>query len=60
MFINLQAGIDRRVLITAVEINGKFQINGVSHDICKTQNVDGSTLYDDFEVSINSVDQTSL
>ena len=33
----LQAAIDRRVLINAVDINGKFKINGVSNDILKVQ-----------------------
>ena len=33
----LQAGIDRRVLINAVNINGKFEINATSTDIFKIQ-----------------------
>ena len=33
----LQAGIDRRVLINAVHINGKFEINATSTDIFKIQ-----------------------
>ena len=35
-------------------------MNGASNDIFNFQKVDGSTLYDAFEVSVNSVDQTSL
>ena len=56
----LQAGIDNRVLINAVDINGKFKINAVSHDILKTQRVDGTTLYDSFKLSLNPVDKTSI
>ena len=36
MFVSiLQAGIDRRVLINAVDNNGNFKINAVSNDILK-------------------------
>ena len=42
----LQAGIDRRVLANAVDINGKFKINDTSHDILDIQRDDGSLLYD--------------
>ena len=31
----LQAGIDRRVLLNAVDINGKLKINGAANDILK-------------------------
>ena len=33
----LQAGIDRRVLSIAVDINGNFEINASSHDILKSR-----------------------
>ena len=56
----LQAGIDRRVLINAVDINGKLNINAVSNDILKTQKVNGSTVYDSFELSFNTFDKTSI
>ena len=56
----LQAGIDNRVLINAVDINGKFKLIAVSNDILKNQRVDGSTLYDSFELSFNPVDKTSI
>ena len=42
----LQAGINDRVLINAVDINCKFKINATSNDILKIQKVDGSILYD--------------
>ena len=58
MFLSiLQAGINNRVLINAVDIQGKFKINAISNDILKIQKVDGSTLYDALELSFNSVDQ---
>ena len=56
----LLAGIDRRVQINTVDIDGKFKINAVSNDILKIQKVDGSTLYDAFELSFNNVDKTSI
>ena len=56
----LQAGIDTRVLINAVDINGKFKLHAVSDDILKIQRVDGSILYDSFELSFNPVDKTSI
>ena len=31
----LQAGIDRRVLLNAVDINGKLKLNGAANDILK-------------------------
>ena len=55
----LQAGIDRRVFINAVDINGRFQINAATNDILKIKNVDGSTLYDSLELSFNAVDKSS-
>ena len=55
----LQAGIDRRVSINTVDINGNFNIHATSTDILKTQKVDGSTLYDSLELSFNTVDKTS-
>ena len=56
----LQAGIDRRVQIDTVDIDGKFKINAVSNDIFKIQKVDGSLLYDDLELSVNNTDKTSI
>ena len=56
----LQAGIDNRVSTNAVDINGKFKINATSNDILKIQKVDGTTLYDAFELSFNNVDKTSI
>ena len=56
---SLQAGIDRRLLIHAVDINGKFKINATTNDMLKTQRVDGSTLYDALELTFNTVDKTS-
>ena len=61
MFLSsVQAGIDRRVLINAVDMNGKFKLNGVSTDTLKIQKVDGSTFCDALELSLNSVDDTSI
>ena len=57
---NLQAGIDNRVLINAVDINGEFKINAASNDILKIQSVDGTTLYDSCELSLNPVGKTSI
>ena len=58
---SLQAGIDRRVLINAADINTKFTIAGASNDtLKKVQKVDGSTLYDALELSFNSIDKTSI
>ena len=47
---SLQAGIDRRVLINAVDINGKLKTNATSNHILKIQRVDGSLLYDALEL----------
>ena len=52
----LQAGIDRRVGINVVDIDGTFKIHGVPNDILRIQKVDGSTLYDALELSFNSID----
>ena len=60
MLFILQAGIDRRVLINAVDINGRFKLNAITNDILKFRKVDGSILYDALEVSFNSVDKTSI
>ena len=58
---SLQAVIDNRVLLNAVDINGKFNINPVSNDIfLKNQRVDGSLLYDALELSFNMADKTSV
>ena len=56
----LQAGIDSRVLINTMDINGKIIINATSNDILKIQKVDGSTLYDSLEFSCDMVDKTSI
>ena len=48
----LQAGIDRRVIINAVDINGTFKLTGASNDILKTQKVDGLTVYDALELHL--------
>ena len=61
MFLSiLQAGIDRRVLINAVDINGKFKINATTNDILKIQKVDGSIVYESLELSFSTVDKTSI
>ena len=56
----LQAGIDRRVQINTVDIDGKIKINAVSNDILKIQKVNGSTLYDAFAFSFNNVEKTRI
>ena len=53
----LQAGIDRRVLTNAVDINCKFKLNAITHDILKFQRIDGLILYDALELSFNMVDK---
>ena len=61
MFLSIQqAAINNRVLIHAVDVNGKFKINDMSNDILKIQKVDSSILYDDLELSCNAVDKTSI
>ena len=55
----LQAGIDRRVSINTVDINGNFNIHATSNDTLKIQKVDGSNLYDSLELSFNNVHTTS-
>ena len=47
------------MLINAVDINGKFNIQAVSDDVSNNQRVDGSTLYGPFELWFNPVDKTS-
>ena len=59
-FGTLGAEIDNIVLMNAVDINGKFKISAVSHDILKIQRVDGTTLHDSFELSFNPVDETII
>ena len=44
----------------AGDINGKFKTTTVSNDILKIQRVDGTTLHDSFELSLNTVDTTSI
>ena len=56
----LQAGINNRGLINAVEINGNFKIHAVSNDVLQIQRVDGSILYDALELSFNAVDKTTI
>ena len=56
----LHAGINTRVSTNAVGSNGKVKINAVANGILRIQRVDGTTLYDSFELSINTVDQTSM
>ena len=55
----LQAGVDRRVLIRAVQFNGKFKLNATSYAILTTQKVDGSTVHDALYISYGSVDTAS-
>ena len=55
-----QAAIDRRVLINAVYVNGKTDINAVSNDLLKDPRVDGSLVYDAFELSYNNGNKTIL
>ena len=56
----LQAGIDRRALVNAVDINGKFNINAISNEILKFQRVDGSLLYNALELWFHMADHTSI
>ena len=56
----LQAGIYRRVLINAVDINGKTKIKATTNDRLKIQKVDGSTIYESLELSFNIIDKTSI
>ena len=46
------------MLLNAVDSNGKFNINAVSDDMLKVKRVDGSILYDAFELSFNNVNKT--
>ena len=57
---SLQAGVDNRVFSNNVAINRKFKINAVSTDILKNQRVDGTIVYDLFELSFNPIDKTSI
>ena len=43
----------RRVLVNAVDINGQFNIHATSNDKSKVQQVSGSALYDDLELTLN-------
>ena len=54
---SLQAGINNRVLISTVQINGR---NGITNDILRIKKVAASTLYDSLELSSNTVDKTSI
>ena len=56
----LQAGIHNRVLISSVDMNGKFKLNATTNDILKIQKVDGSTFYDSLYLSGNTADKTSI
>ena len=60
LYLVFQAGKDTRVLVNEVAINGMFKINDVSNDMLKIQRVDGTTLYDSFELSFNPVDKTNI
>ena len=55
----LQAGINNRVLINAVDINNNFKLNATTNDILKHQKVDGSILYDSLQLSFNTIDKIS-
>ena len=55
----LQAGINNRVLINSIEINGKFKINATSDNIKKTK-IEGTIWYDSFELWFDTVNQTSI
>ena len=56
----LQAGIDNRVLVDAVGINGKSKLKATSNDILKIQRVAGSLVYDALELSFDMFDKTSI
>ena len=56
----LEAGINIRVLINSVDMNGKFKLNATTNGILKIQRVDGSTLYDALELSFNTVGKTNI
>ena len=56
----VQAGINNRVLINAIDINCNFKILTTTNDILKIQKVDGSSLYDSLEFSFNTTDKTSI
>ena len=61
MFLSiLQAGINTRVLIHAVDINGTFKIHATTNDMLRIKKVDGSTLYDSLELSFNTIDKLSI
>ena len=60
VLLSLQAGIYRRVLVNAVDSNGKCKINGLSNDMLKIQKVDGLALYDDLDLSFNSTDKAII
>ena len=56
----VQAGIDRRVLINAVDSNGTCKLNATATYMLKIQRVDGSLVYDAFELSFDIADKTSV
>ena len=60
MFLSiLQSGMDRRVLIHAIDINGKFKLHAITNDILNIQRIDGLLLYDALELSFSMVDKTN-
>jgi hypothetical protein len=56
----LQAGIDNKVLINTVDINGKFKIITTTDDNFKIQRTIGTTLYDSLDLIFNDTDQTTI
>jgi hypothetical protein len=56
----LSAGIDNRVLINTVDINGKFKILTTTDNVFKIQRKIGTTLYDSLELTFNDTDKTSI
>ena len=55
----LQAGMDNRVIINSVDINGTVKNYDTTDNILKIKKIERSTLYDSLELSINTVDQIS-
>jgi hypothetical protein len=56
----LQAGIDTRVLINTVDINGRFKILTTTDNNFKIQRQIGTTLYDSLDLIFNDTDKTSI
>ena len=55
-----QAGINTCVLSNTVDSNGKFKITTSSDNNFKTQTNIGTTRYDALELSVNTIDKTSI